>query len=83
MASLTIDDNSIISDDDYDCSYQNHFLLPLLLTSYKYILYQLFNEEEKIYFLLLFLLLLQSECRIFLLKFTYFYGYVSSSCTKQ
>ena len=76
MASLTIDDNSIISDDDYDCSYQ-HFLLPLLLTSYKY---RLYSME---YFLLLFLLLLQSECRIFLLKFTYFYGYVSSSCTKQ
>ena len=41
MASLTIDDNSIISDDDYDCSYQNHFLLPLLLTSYKYRLYSM------------------------------------------
>lgn len=45
MASLTIDDNSIISDDDYDCSYQNHFLLPLLLTSYKYRLYSMKKKD--------------------------------------
>ena len=43
----------------------------------------IFNEEEKIYFLLLFLLLLQSECRIFLLKFTYCYGYVAAQNNKD
>ena len=51
----------------------------LQVTSTDYIQWR----KKIIYFLLLFLLLLQSECRIFLLKFTYFYGYVSSSCTKQ
>ena len=49
MASLTIDDNSIISDDDYDCSYQ-HFLLPLLLTSYKYRLYSMKKKRLFIFF---------------------------------
>ena len=39
MASLTIDDNSIISDDDYDCSATNIFSSPLTyITSTEYIL---------------------------------------------
>lgn len=75
MASLTIDDNSIISDDDYDCSATNIFSSPL---TYKYRVhirelrvYQIFN-----FFCCFHYFKVNVE---FLLKFTYFYG----SSTKQ